>query len=54
MLLRARYNKIACLIAFIFMPAGAAFDYLSSPEQFWSFLSIRVIVSGIKIGRAHV
>ena len=48
-LLRARRNKIACLIAFVFMPIGAAFDYLSSPEQFWNLLGIRITVSGLVI-----
>lgn len=48
--LRARRNRITCLIAFIFMPVGAAFDYLSSPVQLWDFLSIRIIVSVIVIG----
>ena len=43
-LLRARRNKIACIIAFIFMPVGAFFDYLSSPDQFWNFFSIRLAV----------
>lgn len=49
-LLRARRNKIACVIAFIFMPVGAAFDYLSSPVQLWDLLGIRIIVSATVIG----
>ena len=49
-LLRARRNRITCLIAFIFMPIGAAFDYLSNPVQLWDFLGIRVTVSVVIIG----
>jgi signal transduction histidine kinase len=48
-LLRARRNRIACLIGLIFMPMGALFDLLYTPEQFWEFLSIRLLVSGIML-----
>ena len=48
-LLRARRNKIACVIACIFMPVGAAFDFLSDPDKFWTLLGIRISVSSLAI-----
>jgi len=48
-LFQSRRNRIACLIAFIFMPIGTLFDYLTSPNQFWLFLSIRLTVSGLML-----
>lgn len=39
--------RIACLTAFVFMPAGSSLDWLVYPDQFGEFLTLRLICSAL-------
>ncbi len=44
---RVTNYRIACLTAFVFMPAGWSLDWLVYPGQIWPFLILRLICSAL-------
>lgn len=39
--------KVACIMAFIFMPAGASLDYFVYPSDLGEFLKVRLLCSAL-------
>jgi signal transduction histidine kinase len=42
---RIRNYKVGCILAFIFMPAGASLDFFVYPQKVFEFLKLRLICS---------
>src|SRR5437016_3082583 len=42
---RIRNYKVGCLLAFVFMPAGASLDFFVYPEKLVYFLQLRLFCS---------
>jgi len=44
---RVHNFRVACILAFVFMPAGSSLDALVNRPHFWDFLGLRLICSAL-------